>query len=825
MLAPPFLSAAPPVCAPFVTLIAKTSPDGLASSETYLPLLFPAPMSKTKLTPLRALTITMFLVSGSLVLFELLLTRIFGVVLFSQFAHLALLLALLGISVGAVIQHVWPKILPTERLEARVAWVCLGQGAAMLIAVGCALNFPLTEQWDTALTDYATRGGESQDLVNLTWFGALLPMLMLPFCFAGLTFAAAFQHRKKYISQLYGADLIGGGAGAVIFLPALGILPVPDIVLICALAATVAAALLLRTSGSTRSRRITTGVVALLLVLIGINGAGIDLFKVKYAAGYSETKVLHTEWTALTRLAIHEDDQKFAKILLDNSSASFVIRDERDLRAVKRHANRSVVYQLHDPPARVAVIAASAGPEIAIAQSYGYENIDAIDIAGDIADLVARKFPDAPLNPYVHGNTNRIKADGRAAIMHARGKYDIIHMVHANLHSNAGMMATAWSSALLTTKDAFHTYFDRLSDDGTICFGKGGHTVRIANSAAAALRERGVKEPWKHIAYIKTRQVQFMMVKNRPWTVTERNRLQSILKGRHMNKGLYWDPTHEPNKRSASLFEGDEVMTDNRPYLDRRDLASNAIHRLSDPEFMRKEDRYLGRVYDMLLVQVLFVLLGGLLFLLVPLLSRGRAHLKQVNRVYIALLYVACLGYGYLAIETVLIHELILFVGHPTYAVTAVILSMLLFSGIGSAVAGFLKQETLTRSLTIILATIVVLASVQAWIIPDLLKTYALGYTPTIRIFITIAVLAPLGFAMGFPFPVGLRILPDRASAAIPWAWALNGWMSVVSSIATVLISRNFGYGHASAVAIAAYSLALLIGLGLRFVGRDSPRS
>ena len=74
---------------------------------------------------------------------------------------------------------------------------------------------------------------------------------------------------------------------------------------------------------------------------------------------------------------------------------------------VVRDLDRSIVYRIHDAPARVAILAASAGPEVSIAQMYGYENIDAIDIAQEIADLVAEKFPDSPVNPYLHGNTNR----------------------------------------------------------------------------------------------------------------------------------------------------------------------------------------------------------------------------------------------------------------------------------------------------------------------------------------------------------------------------------------------------------------------------------
>ena len=68
--------------------------------------------------------------------------------------------------------------------------------------------------------------------------------------------------------------------------------------------------------------------------------------------------------------------------------------------------------------------------------------------------------------------------------------------------------------------------------------------------------------------------------------------------------------------------------------------------------------------------------------------------------------------------------------------------------------------------------------------------------------------LLPLGFIMGMPFPLVIRMLPGEASGIVPWAWALNGWMSVVASLVTVLISRTWGYSFAFVVALGAYLLA-----------------
>ena len=139
------------------------------------------------------------------------------------------------------------------------------------------------------------------------------------------------------------------------------------------------------------------------------------------------------------------------------------------------------------------------GPEVAVAQSYGFEDIDAIDIAGEIFDLVADRFPDSPFNPYVHGNVRRIKSDGRAAILHSCSATTSSRWSTRTLVVR-GAPSNAWSPALLDTSEAFTTYLDKLTPDGTICRARPA-TAQDVRAAADALHRRGVKEPWRCIFY------------------------------------------------------------------------------------------------------------------------------------------------------------------------------------------------------------------------------------------------------------------------------------------------------------------------------------
>jgi hypothetical protein len=766
----------------------------------------------------RPLALAMFLFSFGLVLFELVLTRLFGVVLFAAFAHLALGLALLGISFGSMLQHIFPRLVPDEGLERRLGWLALAQGLTTLVAVICTLAFPLTTQFAEHPDDFGERSTIIWQLLNPVWFSALLPVLTVPFVIVGLAFAGTFQRRKEQIGRLYGADLVGGALGALIFLPLLGTLSGPDTAFVITLAAGLAAVVLFRVAGARAPAGLAGLAVLSSLILLVVSASGGELLKVRYAAGYSEDQVTYTRWTALTRLSIHED-HRGTYVLLDNTSASHVILSEAERAKKTTELNRSLVYQLHEPGARIAILAASAGPEVAVAQGFGHHHIDAIDIAA-IGELVAERYPDSDINPYVVGETRVVESDGRAAILHAEQPYDIIQMVHANLHSSAGLLSNAWSPSLLETKEAFTTYLDHLSDDGTLSFGRGYNTRALVRSAAAALAERGVEDPAAHILFI-TGRATVMLIKKRPWTTAERDLAAGVVES-IAGQEIVLDPVYRDRGRFRRIVRQASLMTDNRPYMDspqriRATLRKSLSTMLTDDG---GEVSATQVIYNTLVVQVLFVVLMGALLLGLPLLRRRSTGLEGMSGVWAGLLYVACLGYGYLAVEVVLIHELVLFVGHPTYAITVVVLALLLMSGLGSGVVQRWDAAVLTKRLHIVLAVVLGLGALQAWVVPPLLHGLALGLPIGVRLVITFLCLAPLGFAMGMPFPLAMRIIPERAAGIVPWAWALNGLMSVSASLGTVIISRLWGYSQAFAVALVFYGIAMLLAGRLAKVGR-----
>ena len=79
--------------------------------------------------------------------------------------------------------------------------------------------------------------------------------------------------------------------------------------------------------------------------------------------------------------------------------------------------------------------------------------------------------------------------------------------------------------------------------------------------------------------------------------------------------------------------------------------------------------------------------------------------------------------------------------------------------------------------------------------------------------------LVPLAFAMGMPFPSGLRALsPSRSDGqsresdgAVEWAWGMNAASSVLGSVLAIVIAIQFGLTATLACGAAAYILAILL--------------
>jgi hypothetical protein len=218
------------------------------------------------------------------------------------------------------------------------------------------------------------------------------------------------------------------------------------------------------------------------------------------------------------------------------------------------------------------------------------------------------------------------------------------------------------------------------------------------------------------------------------------------------------------------------------------------------------EDGMGERLLVILLVIAIF--LGGSL-LIAPLLLR-RDVWRQIPHKANAAVYFAALGFGFMFLEVVLIQRLTLFLGYPTYSLTVTLFAILMATGAGSLLSDRLTQPRNT------------LLGVLAGVLFALVLFYQLGMDPLIeaaivwplpmRVFLTVLMLTPLGLCLGMFMPIGLRTvagLSDYGEEYIAWAWAVNGFCSVVSSILTTMLSMTFGFTVVMSLAVVVYAVGI----------------
>jgi len=92
---------------------------------------------------------------------------------------------------------------------------------------------------------------------------------------------------------------------------------------------------------------------------------------------------------------------------------------------------------------------------------------------------------------------------------------------------------------------------------------------------------------------------------------------------------------------------------------------------------------------------------------------------------------------------------------------------------------------------------------------PLTIRQYSAASTP-LRIAVSVAILAPLGFFMGMAFPIGMARAMRERPALTPWLWGINGAASVCASVLAVVIALGAGISAAFWVGAACYALALV---------------
>ena len=789
----------------------------------------PSPLvSLPAITGPRTLLLGIGASSFAALLLELALTRLFSVVLFYHFAFLAISIALLGLGAGGVFAYLRKTQLSRIGTRPLAAWLCGLNAIVIPFVLEIVLHVPVSLELSWT------------NLLRLT---VLYLSAAIPFLLTGVLFSVVFARETRTITRLYGADLLGGALACLSVVPLLNWIGGPNAILF---AATVMALAGLVWADERRTRNVTGVIAAVLVLLIAVNHSG-RLIDVTYAKGIFRDKswVEFARWNAISRVEVDRQGDDGKAIVIDADASTYIMN-------VDPHAWQGTLWQknlMASPPAlanvlrprgEFAIIGPGGGVDVLRALANSSPSVTGIEINPIIANSIMRdRYAEYSYHLYERPEVHLNVTDGRSFVRNAKQKFDVVQMTLVDTWASTAAGAFALSENSLYTVDAFREYFEHLKPDGIIAitrweFRQPREALRVVSVATEALHQLGVQNPAKHFIVVSEGDLVengipvVVLAKKSPFTPEEEAAVEAHIESTEDLVALYTPSAPGQNPFSALIAGNDPrafarsypynvaPVDDNAPFFFFTLKTDQVLH---DGGLQRGIDWKVNLGVVVLGIVFAISLVAVVVFLVGPMALRGGRRQRVLP-----LLYFVAVGLGYILVEIAFIQRFVLFLGHPTYALTVVIFLLLLSSGAGSLLSRRLLTNTARGWIPLVILVLAI--ALYTWGLTSLL-TSLIGLPFFMKLVVSAVVLVPLGFAMGMPFPTGLRAIANTAAVELPasefgepansddnaveWAWAMNAASSVLGSVLAMVIAIHFGLNITVACGAAAYLLSLML--------------
>ena len=801
------------------------------------------------------------LLAGSIIAYEISLVRLFSIAQWHHFAHMIISLALLGFGAsGTVLSLTQRWLIGNQRKSDEVdrrfrnAYTICGLAYSFSV-VGCfVLNQyvpfnPLMLVWQPSQV--------------LSLF-VLYLILSLPFFFGAAGIGLALLRFAGNVNRLYFFDLFGSGIGALGIIVTMYLIPpAQNLTLISAVGFCAVLIANWESSKTRKWRRIVsiTGLAAAFIGYLLFNPVSIKISPYKGLSStlnfpdakilnerHSPLGVLHVVRSELIRavpglsLSAQQPVQPQLGIFTDADGMTAITDFGGDLSKLGYlgDTTSALAYHLIKAP-RVLVLGAGGGGDVLNALYHGAVSVDAVELNPQVLELVAQEHKDfaggiyAPDSPYpvqVH------VAEARGFVRATTKRYDLIQIALLDSVSASAAGTHALSESYLYTVEAFTDLYQHLTPGGIISITRWLKTpprdmLRLFATTVETLEQSDNVDPAQQLAMIRGWRTGTLLIKKGAFDTADRAAIQNFCRERSFDLAYYPQmPEVEANRynqltepiyfRAAQailsndrnqFYEGYPFnirpTTDNRPYFFqflRFDSLVQMVRTVG-----RSAIPFIEWGYLLLIATLLQAVLAGLVLILIPLFFLKRVATSPTApnsrfttwRVFI---YFLSLGAGFMFIEMSFIQKFLLLLANPTYAVAVVLSAFLLFAGLGSFFSLKLRTVVKLRQPPIIVAIgiLSVLALIYLQLLPPIFHRF-LASSDTLKIVVSIGLIAPLAFFMGMPFPLGIDWLQRHHPHLIAWAWGINGYASVVSAILATCLAISFGFNVVILLAVAIY--------------------
>ncbi|MBI5493468.1 MAG: hypothetical protein HY904_00475 [Deltaproteobacteria bacterium] len=776
-----------------------------------------------------------FFIGLSTLCLELLLTRILAFVYWHHVVYLIVTLALLGYGAASSALTVHRSRLPAD-LRPVIA-------GGLLLYAGTAVG--------------AVYAVEPMDMMALgmarsaLWLVSTYLVCALPFFFAGVALVCLFLAEPERAHRLYAADLVGAALGCGAFVVGVGPLGAPRAVAAVVGLVVLVAGPLCRAVPARPGRWLAGAwvldMVVVVAALVRPPVIGTDPLKTLGNALSTEfnadAHIERTEWDVVARVDVVAAEESIRTSWGKWGRGSRLITFDGD--AVSAADPRTGLFPTvaeQEGAARVSlanalapglrggdhlVIGLGGGVDIARSLALGAAHIDAVDINAALLRLMSGPYAQAGGGLFTRPEVRLHHSDGRSFLRRAAGRYHLIQMTGVDTFTAMSTGAYVLAENYLYTVEAVMDYYRHLAPGGVACIarwffpGRPRETLRLVSVALEALRREGVAEPHRHIVVTRG----FMAttcIRRDPLTDDDVAALRLRLDRHELEEApIYLPSGPAPTAPEAAVYAelvtrfGDGTLagflddyefdvspvTDDRPFFFSYYKLGTLLHSASGT--LAGSNPVHGYwPYLVFGATTLAVFLAVLAFILVPLLST-RAALRRRGG-HLVLAYFGALGLGFMMLEIAIMQHMALFVGHPMYSISAVLGSMLLFTGVGSALAERSHAEP-RRFLLLALAGAAAGLAVLLTVAPVVMSA-AVASSLGGRLLAVALLVAPLSVCLGTFFPTGLRLVSRMDPGLAPWAWGINSGATVMGSILAIVLAMQLGFGAVFACAGVIYA-------------------
>lgn len=791
-------------------------------------------------------------ISAAALAYEVLLVRFFAIVQWHHFAFMAISIALLGFGASGSLLFLlqdWAKRRFTAVFAGASALFGASAPASFLLAQALPFN-ALAVVWEPR---------------QLLYLPALYLLLTIPFLCAGVGIGLAFVRFDQRIGRVYACNLAGSAAGALGIVGTLFVFDPADNLRLVAALGFVAAALAALPRRSIRSRAVSVlAVAAAVAVWTLVPEAWLALRMSPYkglpqALEVSGARLAGQRSGPLGLLSVVESPEVPFRyvpglslnapntppdqlgVFVDGGAMTAITRfdGERARLAYLDYTTDALPYHLLDQPA-VLVLGAGGGQAVLQALYHQAPEIEVVELDANMVRLVKEDHADFAGELYGQPEVTVHVAEARGFVSASPRTWDLLQLPLLDAAGAAASGVHGLSESYLYTVEAFELYLQHLEPGGWLAITRWlklppRDSLKLFATALEALRRQAIEAPERRLVLLRGLNTSTLLVKNGTVTTQEIDRARAFAESRSFDLCYYPGMTAEAANRfnvldepyfftGAKALAGNEreaflagykfdlaPASDDRPYffdfLRWRFLPELlALRRTGGPGLLE-----LGGV--VLLTTFLQAVVLSALLILAPLGAR-RHGVRQAPVRWRVLAYFLALGLAFLFVEIAFIQKFILFLGHPLYAVAVVLTAFLLFAGLGSGLSSRIERAVASRrglcAIELAVTLVIVLSLLYMLVLPTLFESL-LPLPETARVAVSLALLAPLAFFMGMPFPLGLTRVSNSLPRLVPWAWGVNGCASVLSALLATLIATELGFSIVVLAAAALYAGAAVV--------------